>query len=61
MGQHRTRQSLGERLQRDFNGTLCDELLDDEVFYTLQEAEVLIELQKKVAALLEAEDEELDA
>ena len=34
---------MGERVLRDFNGKLRDELLNREIFYTLAEARVLIE------------------
>jgi putative transposase len=34
---------LGERLHREFNARLRDELLDGEIFYTLPEAQIVIE------------------
>ena len=40
---HPTRESLENGYNESFNGKLRDELLDREIFYTLQEAKVLIE------------------
>ena len=40
---YRTRQPLGERLQREPQWELRDELLNGEIFYTLREAQILIE------------------
>src|SRR5215213_8963572 len=42
-GLHRTRVTLGERVCGSFNARLRDELLDGEIFYSLQEASVVIE------------------
>ena len=40
---YRTRQSLGQRLIESFNTRLRDELLDGEIFYSLREAQIVIE------------------
>jgi len=40
---HRARKSLGEWVLRELSGKLRDELLSREVFYTLEEAKVLVE------------------
>lgn len=40
---HHARQSLGEWLLREPNSKLRDELLDGEIFYTLKEAQIVIE------------------
>ena len=42
-GLHSTWIGLGGAGQESFNGKLRDELLDREVFYTLREAQVLVE------------------
>ena len=44
---HRARQPLGEWLLRSFNGKLRDELLNGEIFYSLKEAQVVIEQWRK--------------
>ena len=40
---HRARQPLGERLCRELQARLRDELLNSEIFYTLREAQIIIE------------------
>ena len=42
-GLYRTWQSVGERLQREFQWQAKDELLNGEIFYTLKEAQVIID------------------
>ena len=44
---HRARQPLGERLLQSFNGKLRDELLNGEIFYSLKEAQIVIEQWRK--------------
>ncbi len=40
---HRAGQSLGKWLLRELHGTLRDELLNGEIFYSLKEARIVIE------------------
>src|SRR5882672_6356213 len=40
---HHAGQPVGERLHESFNARLRDELLDGEIFYTLHEAQIVIE------------------
>ena len=40
---YRARQSLGERYCESFNGKLREECLNGEIFYSLQEARIVIE------------------
>ncbi len=40
---HRTRNALGKRLLRNFNSKLQDERLNREIFYSLKEAQLVIE------------------
>ena len=42
-GLYRARQSVGKRNVESFNARLRDELLDGEIFYTLREAQIVIE------------------
>jgi hypothetical protein len=41
---YRTGQSLENRYNESFNGKLRDELLNGEIFYTLKEAKIMIEM-----------------
>jgi hypothetical protein len=40
---HHAGQSMGERLRRELNARLRDELLNGEIFYSLREAQIVIE------------------
>ena len=40
---HHHQAALGKWLRREFNARLRDELLDGEIFYTLREAQIVIE------------------
>lgn len=44
---YRARQPLGEGHCESFNGKLCDECLNEEIFYSLKEALVVISMWRK--------------